>query len=837
MAMAGGDTPVFRFGATAFVPARRELHHDGERVPVGDRALDLLFLLIDARGSIVSKDRMMERVWSGRIVGENALESQMSTLRRALGRDRNVIKTITGRGYQFVGELHVVEPIVQPIEAHAEASGTDLPASVSPLIGRERELDEIARMLDAHRLVTLVGPGGVGKTRLAIEAARMASDRFSERAVFVGLAATSDAKDVPAAMATAFIFAPGDGTMGLDKLASRLRDEERFVLVDNCEHVVDSAARVIEALLHIAPRVTVLATSREPLRVTGEHIVRVPSLDVPATDECAEDREYGSILLLRERMRDSGAAPEDARAVALLARICRQLDGLPLAIELAAACTPLLGLRGVADGLDDRFALLRRGARTALPRQQTLRATVDWSYALLNRDCQTVLARLSLFAGQFSLETAQRTLEHADLTHEAITAAIRELVDKSMLGALPSGHGMQYRLLDTIRAYAAERLRESDTCFEWSCRHARHVLDVFAEAERRADERIDFDWHCDVAPRLDDLRSAIARHFAPQGDVRLAIELTAVSATPSMRFGLVEECLNRVNAALDALNTLDDDANASHWAMKLHAARGACLLYQSVGSHTTEAFAAALEVAAARDDVDYQLRALWGCWSTAYLNGRFDAARSFAHRFAALAARSRRGADRAVARRLTGVAHLCFGELHLAREHFEAIEPLAAALPRAARIHFLYDECMLVRSVLAQALSFLGRHAEAGDAARQALAEARRFDHTPSICYALSEAVCPVALLGADDDALAQGVVDLVEATRRHGVAKDGSKRTSKRFVLRSKRSATRVTVSCLRRFWPRLQCCSHSMDRPGKRVRYSRMQGSGPPTPAIPFY
>lgn len=795
----GNDAPVFRFGATAFAPARRELHHHGERVRIGDRALDLLLLLIDARGSVVSKDRMMERVWSGRIVGENALESQMSALRRALGRDRHVIKTIAGRGYQFVGELHDVELKVQSTTPHAETPGIGLPASVSPLIGRERELQDIAHVLHTHRLVTLVGPGGVGKTRLAVEVARAASPRFGSDAVFVELAATSDSRDVPGALATAFGFAPGDGTMSMDKLASRLREDARLVLVDNCEHVVDSAAQVIDALLRIAPRVIVLATSREPLRVTGEHIVRVPSLAVPSSDDGDEHGVYGAVVLLRERMRDSGGATEEAHATALLARVCRQLDGMPLAIELAAACTPLLGLRGVARGLDDRFELLRRGARTALPRQQTLRATVDWSYDLLNRDCQTVLARLSLFAGQFSLESAQRMLEQADLSREAITAAILELVDKSMLGALQSTHGMQYRMLDTIRAYAFDRLREDGAYFEWSCRHARHVLDVFTEAERRADERIDIDWHRDVVPRLDDLRSAIARHFAPQGDVRLAIELTAVSATPSMRFGLVEECLSRVDAALDLLATLDDDANRAQWTMKLHAARGACLLYQSVGPLTSEAFAAALDVAAKRDDVEYQLRALWGCWSTAYLNGRFDAARSFAHRFAALAERSRRGADRAVARRLTGVAHLCGGELHLARAHFEAIEPLAAGLPRAARIHFLYDECMLVRSVLAQTLSFVGEHAKAGAVAHRALAEARRFDHTPSICYALSEAVCPVALLGADDEALGRGVDDLVEATRRHGVSTWKARAEMWRGLLRLREGQVDAYVEAIR--------------------------------------
>jgi predicted ATPase/DNA-binding winged helix-turn-helix (wHTH) protein len=771
----------YRFGATEVNPGHRELLHDGMRVGVGDRAFDLLLLLIEQRGAVVSKDRIMEVVWPKRIIGENTLEAQVSLLRRALHRDRDTIRTIAGRGYQFTGDLSI-DTSAGSHAANADATTTsrapelrarDLPAYVSRLVGRESQLSEVAGLALSRRCVTLVGAGGVGKTRLAIEAARQLKVNFPDGCVLIELAATSSAEYVPATVATAFGFPPGDGTLDLEKLAPSLRDRQLLIVVDNCEHLIESAAHLVERLMQVSPGSTVIATSREALRIGGEQVYGVPSLDMPQEDDEHDAERYGAIALFLERI-GVGADERADACLPFVVRICRQLDGIPLAIELAAACTAAFGVQGVADLLDDRFQMLRGGSRTALPRQQTLRATVDWSYALLPAALRTVLLRLSLFAGTFTLDSAQRMLAGADMSREEVTTAIGELVDKSLLCAVPSLPQMNYRMLNTIRAFARERLDESGTSDEWLARHAGHILGIFRTAEKFAEARAEIDWNRTFGLYLDDLRAAIDWGFSSQGQTAIAIELVVASIAPSMQFSLIEECLRRIDAALEALSAISPDSSPplpmTDWEMKLHAARGACLLFQSVGAQTSEAFAVALALAEKAENIEYQLRGLWGCWSHAYLNGKHAEALALASRFANIATRSRWAADRMVAGRMSGISHLCLGQLHEALDELQRIHVPDSRANRAERIRFLYDERSMTHAVLAQALALLGRHDEAAVAAQQALEDAHALDHAASTCYALSEALCPTALLH-DDGRLEPAVQALIRATRRHGVS------------------------------------------------------------------
>jgi predicted ATPase/DNA-binding winged helix-turn-helix (wHTH) protein len=462
----------FTFGETTVAPARRELFHQGRRVKVGSRAFDLLLLLIGERGAVVSKDRIMDVVWARRVVGENTLEGQVSVLRRALGGDRAAIKTIAGRGYQFVGVLQpegaaTCTPAGEDSTCALRCRGIPLPVQVSPLVGRQTELADVTDLLRSRRLVTLIGTGGVGKTRLAIEAARAVSACFHDGVFFAELAALVSGDVVPSAIATALGFPPGDGGKGAEKALRGLHDRRFLLVVDNCEHLVDSVARMTEAVLQIAPGATLLATSRESLRIAGECVYRVPPLDTPCEDDEETACRFGAVQLLRERIGTDLISADERSALSVMARICWRLDGIPLAIELAAACTPAFGLHGVAELLDNRFQLLRHGARTALPRQQTLRANVDWSYELLPEGSKTVLNRLSVFAGAFTLEAAHQLLGSAGHSPQDVTSAIVELVGKSLLCAMPGSPGMRYRLLETIRAYSRERLEESGAYREW----------------------------------------------------------------------------------------------------------------------------------------------------------------------------------------------------------------------------------------------------------------------------------------------------------------------------------------------------------------------------------
>src|SRR6266851_1037876 len=376
-----GQAPAaIEFGRFRVLPHRRELLADGRPLELGGRAFDVLMALIEASGAVVSKDALMKRVWPERIVEENSLQAQISALRRALAGDRDLIRTIAGRGYQFTGESRTVSarPDAQATAGMPQPTPmpsrppTNLPESVSELIGRDAELDAILGLSASHRLVTLTGAGGIGKTRLGFEVARHLLPRFADGVWAIELAPLSDPELVPVIVATALGLELASGTASPLSVANALRSKQLMLVLDNCEHVVDAAARTAEALLRANPAARVIATSREPLRAEGERVYPVPPLSVPteSSPDSEDPLQYAAVRLFVERAR--AAAPHfssDARAAAAIAGICRRLDGIPLAIELAAARAAALGIEGLAARLDDRFRLLAGGHRTVMPRQ------------------------------------------------------------------------------------------------------------------------------------------------------------------------------------------------------------------------------------------------------------------------------------------------------------------------------------------------------------------------------------------------------------------------------------------------------------------------------------
>jgi DNA-binding winged helix-turn-helix (wHTH) protein len=408
------DAPaIVEFGRFRVVPHRRELLAEGRPVKLGGRDFDLLITLIEVPGAVVSKDELITRVWPGRIVEENRLQGAIAALRRVLGADRDLIRTVAGRGYQFTGQTRVraaddVEPVIPAstaTSARPMRAQTNLREPVSELIGREVEVAEVVDLVTTQRLVTLIGEGGIGKTRLGLEAVRHLLPEFPDGVWVAELAPLSDPELVPATVAAALGLEFATGAMSIDHVANALGAKQLMLVLDNCEHVIAAAAAMAEAVLHASSAVRVLATSREPLRIEGESLYRVPPLAVPAED--TEDAErllrHGAVRLFvaRARAADPHFSP-GGRNAAVVAGICRRLDGIPLAIELAASRGGVLGIREIAARLDDRFNLLMGGHRTALPRHQTLRATLDWSHDLLPEPEQVVLRRLAIFAGAFT---------------------------------------------------------------------------------------------------------------------------------------------------------------------------------------------------------------------------------------------------------------------------------------------------------------------------------------------------------------------------------------------------------------------------------------------------
>ena len=478
MSLVPNTSEGIAFGRFRVLPHRRELLADGAPIKLGGRAFDVLMALIEMPGAVVTKDDLLTRVWPGRVVAENNLQTQILALRQAFGTERDLIRTVAGRGYQFTGAIDFVSPKLLAVAGDAVAAPTNLPQPVSELIGRDDEVEEVSNLVGAGRLVTLTGPGGIGKTRIALAVARRLLPQFPDGVWLAEFSPLSDPGLIATTIAAAVGLELGGGSLSAQRLAQALAVRRLLMVLDTCEHVIDAAATMAEAVLRAGSAAHIVATSREPLRVEGEQLYRVSPLAVPAED--AESLlEYGAARLFVERARaaESDLVPDLGGATAIAA-ICRRLDGIPLAIEMAAARVATLGVEGLAARLDDRFRLLTRGRRTALPRHQTLRATLDWSHELLAEPERVLLRRLAVFAGAFNLEAVGAVVASAETASADVVDGISSLVAKSLVVADVDHASPRYRLLDTTRAYALEKLAEGGEQEQFARRHAEYYRDL-----------------------------------------------------------------------------------------------------------------------------------------------------------------------------------------------------------------------------------------------------------------------------------------------------------------------------------------------------------------------
>jgi len=775
------STPTaIEFGRYSVLPHRRELLAEGRPVELGGRAFDVLTVLIEASGAVVSERVLMERVWPNRIVEKNSVQAQISALRRAFAADRDLIRTIAGRGYQFTGEIGTVSarPNGQVTAGTAQAASmpsrppTNLPEPVSELIGRDAELDEILDISAAHRLVTLTGAGGIGKTRFGFEAARYLLPRFVDGVWAVELAPLSDPELVPVTVATALGLELASGTASPQSVATALRSKELMLVLDNCEHLVEAAARMAEALLRANPAARVIATSREPLRAEGEWVYPLPPLAVPAegSPDGEDPLRYGAVRLFVERAR--AAEPHFAphpRLAATIAAICRRLDGIPLAIELAAAVAAAVGVEGLAAGLDDRFRLLAGGHRTALPRHQTLRATLDWSYELLAEPERVILRRLAVFAGPFGLEAAAAVAASPELPAPDVIEGLLGLVTKSLVVAEREGVVARYRLLDTTRAYALGKLGESGERETIARRHAEYYRHLFERAEVEWETRRSVDWFDDYGWCIDNLRTALDWAFSPGSDASIGVALTAAAVPLWMRLSLVDECRGRTEQALAVLS--DGASPDPRREMKLHAALAVSLRYiRGAVPETGAALKRALELAESLDDPDYQLRSLWEFWSFHISSGQYPAALALAQRFRTLAANRADPSDRLIGEGLIGVSEHYLGDQESARRHLERVLAEYVIPGRGQVIPFQIDRQTWARVFLARILWLQGFPDQAIRTAERSVEDARAANHGISFCYALALGACVIALLVGDLPPAEHYVGMLLDHSTRHSL-------------------------------------------------------------------
>ena len=461
----------YRFGEVEVRPAERQLLVGGQAAAVGARAFDVLMALIDHRDRVVTKNELLDLCWPGLVVEENNLQVQVSTLRKLLGAQS--VATIPGRGYRFTLPLDGAE--AEPAPATVAARRDNLPAPLSSFVGREGEIAEVRKLLGAARLVTLTSVGGTGKTRLSLKVAGQVLDEFPDGVWFVELAPLADESRVPMAIAAVLGVTEEAGRPVLEALVKSVRDKSMLIVLDNCEHLLRASAEAAKQLLLAGPRVRILASSREALHVTGEATFHVPALATPQAIQLFVDRAQAA---------HSGFAVTPGNAGAVV-EICRRLDGIPLAIELAAARVRTLSVDNIATRLDDCFRLLTGGDQTAMPRQQTLRASIDWSHDLLSAGERVVLRRLAVFAGGWTLEAAESVCAGGEVDGPGVIDLLGNLVEKSLVAV--DALGERYHLLETVRQYAIERLEESG---EAAAVRDRHLAFYLALAEKARPELV-----------------------------------------------------------------------------------------------------------------------------------------------------------------------------------------------------------------------------------------------------------------------------------------------------------------------------------------------------------
>src|SRR6266481_5670649 len=626
-----------------------------ERILLAPRAFDLLRYLVEHPGRLVAHDELLEALWPKTYVQPEVLKRHIASIRAVLGDDARkplFIETLSRRGYRFIA------PVTATPAGPPPSRTTNLPEAVSELIGREAALGQITALVTEHRLVSLVGAGGIGKTRLALEVARHLLPRFPDGVFVAELGPLSSPELVPATVASALGITHVADTVSRESVAGAVGTKKLLLVIDNCEHVIEAAAAMAETLLRATPGASLVATSREPLRVSGEYVYRVPPLDLPAEDN--QDMEdvlrYGAVRLFVSRAH--AAEPRyvaEGPVLAATAAICRRLDGIPLAIELAATRIVGLGVAGVAARLDDRFRLLTGGSRT-LARQQTMRATLDWSYDLLSESERVVLRRLGVFVGPFTMDAASAVAAGVDIPASEVADSVANLVGKSLLAADVGGAIVHYRLLETTRAYAREKLIRVAEFDHFAQRHAEYLRDLFEHAEAELETRPTAEWLSVYRPHIDDLRAALDRAFSPSGDVGVGVALAAATAPLWTYLSLLTECRARVEQAIAALGRqVPSDPRRD---MRLYLALGHVLLQNRQASARPEANAAltkALELAEITDDGRYRLAALHGLYLARFFTGEYRNALNLAEKFRTVAADTAARSDVPIGNLLIGL--------------------------------------------------------------------------------------------------------------------------------------------------------------------------------------
>lgn len=763
------------FGVFVLWEAQRRLERAGEAVRLGPRSFDLLLQLIKRAGEFVSKVDLLAAVWAGVVVEEASVRVHMSTLRKALGEPggsdecKEWISNVPLRGYRFNGRVRrEATGILTRFAAPPPDPGfTPLPVRLTELVGREADVASVLESLATHRLVTIAGPGGIGKTRLAIHAAQNHQHRHGTEIAFIDLSSLISQDHVLGTLARA-VGVPADLPNIVEAITQRLAGRAVLLLIDSCEHVVDSLAPPIDGLLSVLPGLRILATSREALRVAGEYVFRLPALAIPDVEQISLSQalHWSSVELLVERAKAAGAGAFDESHGPLLAQITRQVDGIPLAIELVAA---RLGVQPVADlarRLDDHMRLYAF-SRAALARHRTLAAALDWSIALLSDTELRLFRWLSVFRGRFDVESALGVSAGGMDTEVAFDALI-SLVNKSLVFFDSSDAVAPYRLLDTTRSYAAALLAQSDERPALLRRHAMLMRDLMKAAAAELSDLTEEAWADRYAHRLDDVRFALEVCLTQQPDAKMAASLVTASAPLWFHLAQVVEYRDRVSAALALVDRQPTrDTETATW---LNTALVSALLHTGRSSPELEAAAdQALAGALAVKIPVLELQARWGRCTHDMFRGEYSAALDQAHTLMAAAQSWSDPAALNLAHRVMAMANHFCGHFGVARLHSEASVRVGGGLGHARANMVGVNAIVAAKAMLSRTLWVQGETAKALEEASDAVDRAQAAGKSVSLCSALYGA-CPVALWAGELELAAQWIHLMTDEAQRKGL-------------------------------------------------------------------
>ncbi|WP_053128242.1 winged helix-turn-helix domain-containing protein [Pseudomonas sp. MIACH] len=763
------------FGPYRIHPHQRLVLEAGRPLRLGRRAVDILLILLEQAGNVVSKQELIARVWPKSVVEDGNLRVHMAALRKALGdgqAGQRYIVTVAQRGYSFVAPLSI-EPMSLPTEGAPQRPSHNLPLRRTRMLGRQALIDSLVQHLPEQRFITLTGAGGIGKTTVALRVAELLIGHYPDGIRLLDLAPLSAPSMILPNLA-ALLDLTHTEHEPLAVFARRLQARQLLLVIDNCEHLLDDIALISETLLRHAPKLHILATSREALRAEGESVQRLEPLACPpATGNRAQALGYPALQLLIERAMSHQDSFELSDAELPLAiDICQRLDGIPLAIELVAAQIERFGLPGLLVQMEDNFRLLTRGRHSALPRHQTLRATLDWSFELLTGCEQICLRRLAVFRGGFSLASAAAVIAGQEVAPAEVLGSITQLVAKSLLNVEAGDDEVIYRLLDITRTYALEKLSVANELDATRERHANRCLVLMNQAQDDWEQTATQAWIDRYAPLREDIRAALDWGLGDQGVHLLGIRLT-VSATPLWQeLSLLREHGLYVGKALTRLGQSSVPSQRLNMALQL--AFGSFSYHAQGGTpQTIEAFACAQRLAEADKNLVGQLRAVSGQMAVSLCGGNYHEALKQSLHFDRLGPQAEPLLALS-AQRLRVLAQHFAGHQTLAQQNAEQVIQSMAQSGHLNRFTHgfgvQYDQSVASLTILARILWLRGFPERAWRTASQALELALQINHGTSICYTLALAGVVIAHYNGDSLAARDQLDLLLQQAQKHSV-------------------------------------------------------------------